>query len=49
MYMLVCTRYFLYSAKHAKVKIFNDKRLPFSLLVGMTFKEFYKLDGEYEK
>lgn len=48
MYMYVFTRYFLYSAKHAMVILYKDKKLPFSLVVSI-FKEFYKLDGEYEK
>ena len=48
MYMYVYTRYFLYSAQHAMVILYKDKKLPFSLVVSI-FKEFYELDGEYEK
>jgi hypothetical protein len=43
----VCV-YQIFSAKHAMVILYKDKKLPFSLVVSI-FKEFYKLDGEYEK
>jgi len=45
----MCVPDIFYIQQNMQWQLFlKDKKLPFSLVVSI-FKEFYKLDGEYEK